>query len=141
MSCLIDIKLFVGQRKGFMKTIVDLTMIGVCCYFFFFGIGFLVKPDLVSNFALSYVSPAGKTEVRAYYGALSIGMSGFFLYLLLSHKQEYGLTGILFLASAVFLSRVVGTIIDKGFNESYTKLAIPTELGFVILLGLVRIFS
>ncbi len=124
-----------------MKIIVDLTLVAVCGYFFFFGLGFLFKPDLASNFNLKYISPAGKTEVRAYYGALSIGLSGFFLYLLLSHQQEYGLTGILILASAVFLCRVFGTLIDKGFKESYTKLAIPTELGFVVALGLVRLFS
>jgi hypothetical protein len=124
-----------------MKLIVDLTMLAVCGYFLFFGLGLLIKPALVSNFAIKYDTAAGKTEVRAYYGALSIGMSGFFFYLLLNHLQEDGLSGILMIASAVFVVRVIGTVIDKGWKESYTKLAIPTELGFVIFLGLIRILS
>jgi Na+-transporting NADH:ubiquinone oxidoreductase subunit NqrD len=47
----------------------------------------------------------------------------------------------LFLAGAVFTMRVVGTIIDGGWREPYTRLALPTEAAFVLVVGIVRVLA
>ena len=55
------------------------------------------------------------------------------------HHSVDALTGVLFLASAVFVMRVVGTTIDGAWREAYTKTAIPVEALFVIVVAVIRI--
>lgn len=57
--------------------------------------------------------PAGKTEIRCYYGAVSWGLAGFAAYLWSRGLELEALTGVLFLAGAVLTTRVVGTVVDR----------------------------
>ena len=63
-------------------TITELAVGAAAGYFFVFGTGFVLRPDLVDRFALRWTDPAGKTEVRCYYGAVSWALAGFLVYLL-----------------------------------------------------------
>jgi hypothetical protein len=116
--------------------------VGVACgYFFVFGAAFLFRPELADQLGLKWVNPAGRTEVRCYYGALSWALSAFFAYLLAGHHPVEALTGVLFLAIAVLATRIVGTAVDRAWHDRYTRTALPTEATFVIVLGIIRLFS
>lgn len=108
-------------------------------YFFVFGAGFIFRPELVDRFGLRWDRPAGRVEVRCYYGALSWGLAAFLGWLLANDHGRDALVGVLILALAVLVARVVGTIVDEARDDPYTRLAIPTETAFVFALALVLV--
>ncbi|WP_426571786.1 hypothetical protein [Aquihabitans sp. McL0605] len=122
-------------------TVTDLAVAAAATYFAVFGTGFVFKPELVERFALRWTDPAGKTEVRCYYGAVSWALAGFLVYLLTQDLAVEALTGVLFLATAVFAVRVIGTIVDGGRTHPYTRMAIPVEAAFVVAVAAVRFLA
>lgn len=106
-------------------------------YFAGFGLGFVFRPEFAERFALGWNDPAGRTEVRCYYGGVSCALAAFVGYLTARGLATEALTGVLFLAVAVLVTRVVGTAVDGGWSHPYTRLAIPTEATFVIAVALV----
>lgn len=108
-------------------------------YFAVFGTGFVFRPALVERFSLRWTTDAGRTEVRCYYGAVSWALAGFLAYLLAEDLAVEALTGVLFLASAVLVVRILGTAVDGGWSDPYTRLAIPTEALFVVGLLVARL--
>ncbi len=117
---------------------VDVAVLGATLYFFVFGAGFLFRPELAAELGLAWINPAGRTEVRCYYGAVSWALGAYFAWLWTAGEGISALTGVLALASAVLATRIVGTVLDGAGREKYTRLAIPIELGFVIVLGAIR---
>jgi hypothetical protein len=116
---------------------VELAVAAAMGYFVVFGFGFLVRPELADRFGLRWVRPAGRTEVRCYYGAVSWGLAGFLGYLWNRGLEVEALTGVLILAGAVLATRVVGTVVDGAGDDPYTRVALPTETAFVVALALV----
>lgn len=101
-------------------------------YFLMMGAVFLFNPLAVEGFGLQWINPAGKTEVRCYYGALSWALAASLTYLLANGLSKEAVTVILFLASAVLIARIIGTAVDGAWDEAYTKSAIPIEIVFVV---------
>lgn len=122
-------------------TAAQVVDVGAAGYFLVFGTGFVVRPSLVERFGLRWEVAAGRTEVRCYYGAVSWALGGFILYLLHRGHPVEALTGVLFLAGAVFTTRLIGTIVDKGWKDDYTRMALPVELAFVLVVGIVRLLA
>jgi len=122
-------------------TITELAVAAAAGYFFVFGSGFVFRPELVDRFALRWTDAAGKTEVRCYYGAVSWALAGFLVYLLTEDLATPALTGVLFLASAVLVTRIVGTAVDGGRDHPYTRMAIPVETAFVVAVAAVRFLA
>lgn len=110
-------------------------------YFVVFGLGFVVRPELVGRFALRWTDPAGRTEVRCYYGAVSLALAGFIGYLVAQDLAEAALTGVLLLAVAVLVTRVIGTAVEGDWSHAYTRVALPTETGFVVAVAAVRFLA
>ncbi len=121
--------------------VTTLAVLAAAGYFAVFGTGFVFKPELAERFALRWTDAAGKTEVRCYYGAVSWALAAFLLYLVTQDLATEALTGVLFLATAVFTTRVIGTLVDGGRSHAYTRLAIPTEAAFVVAVALVRFLA
>ncbi len=122
-------------------TAAQVVVAGAAGYFAVFGTGFVFRPAFVEGFGLRWTDPAGRTEVRCYYGAVSWALAGFLVYLLARGHAVDALTGVLFLAGSVFTTRVIGTIVDGGWREPYTRLALPTEAAFVLVVGIVRLLA
>ena len=122
-------------------TAAQVVVAGAAAYFAVFGTGFVFRPTFVEGFGLRWTNAAGRTEVRCYYGAVSWALAAFLVYLLARGRAVDALTGVLFLAGAVFATRVVGTIVDRGWREPYTRLALPTEAAFVLVVGVVRLLA
>lgn len=119
--------------------LADFAVLLVIAYFAVFGLGFLLRPELVDRFALRWTDPAGRTEVRCYYGAVSLALAAFMGLLLAEDQSVLALTGTLFLAAAVLTVRIVGTLVDGGRDHPYTRTAIPAEVGMVVALVVVRV--
>lgn len=63
------------------------------------------------------------------------------MYLLSRDLATEALTGVALLAVAVLVTRVVGTAIDGGWSDDYTKVAIPTETVFVLAVAAVLLLG
>ena len=117
---------------------VDVAAIGTALYFFGFGAGFVFKPELASRLGLAWTNAAGRTEVRCYYGAVSWALGGFILSTVADDRAVDGVTLALVLASAVLVTRAIGTVVDGGRREAYNRVALPTEAAFVLALAIAR---
>lgn len=117
----------------------ELALAGAIAYFAGFGLAFLARPQLVERFGLRWTEAAGRAEVRCYYGAVSLALAGFLADLWSQDQVVPALTGVLFLAGAVFAVRLVTTAVDGSWRADYPKMAVPVEAAFVIGLLLVRL--
>lgn len=117
--------------------LLDVAVVLVVGYFVVTGLTFLVKPDAVAFYDVRPVGAAGRTEVRCYYGALALGMGAFVGYLGAKDLGREAIIGVLFTASAILITRVVGAFVDDGWGERYTRTAVPVEVAFVVALGAV----
>lgn len=125
------------MKEIFMSNIpASVATIGLIVYFLGMGVTFIVSP--VKNakaFAVKPVDNAGVTEIRVYYGGISLALAGFLGYLMFGLEMpEASLIGGLFFATTVFVTRTIFLFVDKGWKCPYTKLAIPAEGAFVIAL-------
>jgi len=76
----------------------DLAVYAAATYFVVFGAGFVVRPAFADRLGLHWTGPAGKTEIRCYYGTVSWALAGFILYLRHQGLAVEALTGVLMLA-------------------------------------------
>ena len=110
--------------------------IGLVIYFLCTAAVFVTNPiKFGKNYSVQPVDNAGKTEIRVYYGGISFAL-GLFLALLafLFGHPFYSLVGGLVFANTVFFTRLAFTFVDKGWDCPYTKLAIPAEGAFIVVL-------
>ncbi len=117
--------------------------IGLCIYFFCTAAVFLSKPEKFGRqYSVQPVDNAGKTEIRVYYGGISFAL-GLFLAVLafVFGKPFYSLVGGLIFANTVFFTRLAFTFVDKGWKCPYTKLAIPAEGAFIVVLWICFIIA
>lgn len=102
-------------------------------YFTLFGGMMMFNPAAIDGLGLHWTNAAGKTEVRCYYGALSWALAGSLIYLWSGGLIREAVTIVLFLATAILVSRVIGSFVDGAWGEEYTRSAIPIEIVFVVL--------
>jgi len=121
--------------------LIDIGVVVVVGYFLVTGTLFLVRPQAVAMYDLGPLGPAGRTEVRCYYGALALGLAGFVGYLGLNDLGREALVGVLMIAAAILVVRVLGATVDGGWSERYTRTAVPVEIGFVVALAAVLILG
>lgn len=115
--------------------LIDVGVVLVVAYFGVTGMLFLLRPQAVAMYEMAPRGPAGRTEVRCYYGALALGIGGFLAYLGLRDLGREAVVGVLIIASVILVTRVVGAFVDGGWGERYTRTAVPVEVGFVVLLA------
>ncbi|MCB1255738.1 MAG: DUF4345 family protein [Microthrixaceae bacterium] len=115
--------------------LIDVAVVLIVGYFVVTGLTFLVRPSTAVHYGLRADSPAGTTEVRCYYGALALGLAVFVGYLGTRGLGREAITGVLAIASAILVTRVIGATVDKGWSDRYSRVAVPVETGFVVLLG------
>lgn len=120
---------------------IDVAVILVVGYFTVTGLTFLIRPSSVAFYDLRPEGAAGRTEVRCYYGALALGLGAFVAYLGARDLGREAILGVLMIASAILVTRVVGATIDRGWGERYNRTAVPVEAGFVAALALVLVLS
>ena len=110
--------------------------IGLVIYFLCTAVVFITNPiKFGKNYSVQPVDNAGKTEIRVYYGGISFAL-GLFLAVLafVFGHPFYSLVGGLIFANTVFFTRLTFTFVDKSWSCPYTKLAIPAEGAFIVVL-------
>ncbi len=109
---------------------------GLIFYFLVMGIVFISRPvKSAEAFSISPTDNAGITEIRVYYGGISLALGGFLAYILFALENPMvSLVGGLFFATTVLVTRTIFLFLDKGWKSPYTKLAIPAEVFFVTVL-------
>jgi hypothetical protein len=117
----------------------QIAVVASMVYFFAFGAVFVLRPTMIGHLGLEWTNAAGKTEVRCYYGAVSWALAAFLGYLVSRDLTLEALTGVLFLATAVFVTRVIGSFVDGGWSQTYNRQAVPIEGAFVVLLLVFRV--
>lgn len=117
-----------------MPVLIDVAVVLVVLYFLGTGLMFLVRPDAVALYDLRPMGAAGRTEVRCYYGALALGLGAFVGYLGLRDLGREAIVGVLLIAGAILVVRVIGATVDGGWGERYNRTAVPVEVGFVVAL-------
>ncbi len=117
--------------------LLDVAVVLVVGYFAVTGLTFLIRPSAVAFYDIRPEGPAGRTEVRCYYGALALGLGAFVAHLGMNDLAREALTGVLLIATAILLTRIVGATVDGGWGERYNRTAVPVEVGFVVALGVV----
>jgi len=121
---------------------ITIAVFGLALYFFGMAVIFIAKPvKNAAMFAMKPEGPAGVTEIRVYYGGISFALGFFLLFLFFKGLSEYALIGGLIFANVVFFTRFIFTFVDKAWKEKYTKLAIPAEAAFIVLLWLMFALS
>jgi len=121
---------------------VTIAVVGLAIYFFSMAVMFIAKPvKNAATFAIKPDGPAGVTEIRVYYGGISFALGFFLSFLFLKGAGDYALVGGLVFSNVVFFTRFIFTFVDKGWKAAYTKLAIPAEAVFIVLLWLMFILS
>lgn len=115
--------------------LLNVAVVLVVGYFLVTGLLFLVRPEAVVMYDLRAQGAAGRTEVRCYYGALALGLGGFVAYLGLNDLGREAIVGVLMIAAAILVVRVVGAFVDDGWSEPYNRTAVPVEIGFVLALA------
>lgn len=110
--------------------------VGLCLYFMFTAIAFMIKPKkFAAQYSILPKDAAGVTEIRVYYGGISFALGLFLAVLAFVFQQPfYSLVGGLIFANTVFFSRFIFTFVDKAWKCAYTKLALPVEALFIIAL-------
>jgi hypothetical protein len=121
--------------------LIDVAVVLVVAYFLVTGLTFLIRPEAVALYDMAPVGAAGRTEVRCYYGALALGLGVFVGYLGVEDLGRQAIVGVLCIAAAILLARVVGAVVDRSWSERYTRTAIPVEICFVAALAVVLAIS
>lgn len=132
------------MKEIFMSNIpASIAVIGLVGYFFGMAVVFMASPvKHAKEFSVQPFDKAGVTEIRVYYGGISLALGAFLLFLTFALKTPvYSLIGGLFFSTTVFVTRTIFLFVDKGWGCPYTKLAIPAEGFFVIALWACFILS
>lgn len=117
--------------------------IGLTIYFLCTALVFVLKPEKYGRqYSVQPVDNAGKTEIRVYYGGISFALALFLgvLAFVFGHPF-YSLVGGLIFANTVFFTRLAFTFVDKGWKCPYTKLALPAEGAFILVLWICFIIA
>lgn len=130
-------------KEIFMSNIpASIATFGLCLYFLGMFFTFAFKPlKFCEKFAVKPVDNAGITEIRVYYGGISLALAGFLAFLWGMGYPMFSLIGGLFFSNVVFFTRTIFTFVDKGWKCPYTKLAIPAEGGFIVALWICFILA
>ena len=99
-----------------------------------FGLIFAVAPEMLARqIDLGIASPAARTDVRAVYGGLEIGIAVFLFWCASApHRVRFGLIALTTCFGAVFAARLLGIILD-GSLDPLTLSLLAVEVGGTVL--------
>ena len=118
--------------------LAKLALLAAAIGFFGFGIALFIAPELMESAGLSIVDPAGRIEIRAFYGGIELGLAMFFVIAL---KREWILPGLSVLIETngfIVIARVAGLIMDNFQALPATWWSLAAEMSLLIL-GVVAI--
>ncbi|YCH22335.1 DUF4345 domain-containing protein [Pseudomonas sp. D1-3] len=102
-----------------------------------FGIAYFLRPqEMGAVSGMLLMESAAVTDVRAYYGALQIGLAVFLSLALARHElTRPALTLLLVLYSSLALGRIAGLWLDGGAQQTFNLWAMLFEVVSALLAG------
>lgn len=99
-----------------------------------FGFVFAVVPEiLAAGIDLGISNPVARTDVRAVYGGLEIGVAVFLFWCASAgHRVRYGLIAMTTCFGGVFAARLLGVVLD-GTLDPLTLSLLAVEIGATVL--------
>lgn len=93
------------------------------------GLAYFIRPHEMSNLSgMLLMAPAAVTDVRAYYGGLSLGLAAFLLLALLRLELlRAALTLLVLLYCGLALARIGGLWLDGGAQQTFNLVALLFE--------------
>ena len=79
-----------------------------------FGLWLLIDPAALANAEVAVDTPTARTEVRAFYGGLELGVAAALAWLALRGSTADGLRVALVTLACVFVCRTLGVLIEGG---------------------------
>lgn len=103
-----------------------------------FGLVLFIAPDLLESAGVAILNPAGRIELRAFYGGIELGLSMFFV---IAYKKEWILPGLSVLIETngfIVIARIAGLIMDnfQGNPAIWWSLAAEASL---LTLGVIAV--
>ncbi len=114
------------------------SLIAAAIGFFGFGIVLFVAPELIESAGISLVDPAGRIEIRAFYGGIELGLAMFFVIALKKDWILPGLTVQIETNGFIVIARLAGIIMENFKASSATWWSLAAEMSLLIL-GVVAI--
>ena len=98
-----------------------------------FGLALIIAPHLMESAGLSIIDPAGRIEIRAFYGGLELGLAMFFL---IAWKKEWILPGLSVQIETngfIVIARIVALFMENFQAKPATYWSLAAELSLLIL--------
>lgn len=114
------------------------SLIAAAIGFFGFGIVLFVAPELIESAGISLVDPAGRIEIRAFYGGIELGLAMFFVIALKKDWILPGLTVQIETNGFIVIARLAGIIMENFKASSAIWWSLAAEMSLLIL-GVVAI--
>ncbi|RKY54751.1 MAG: hypothetical protein DRP93_04765 [Candidatus Neomarinimicrobiota bacterium] len=103
-----------------------------------FGLALFIAPNLMESAGLSVIDPAGRIEIRAFYGGIELGLAMFFLIAL---KKDWILPGLSVQIETngfIVIARIVSLFMENFQANSTIYWSLAAELS-LLTLGVVAI--
>ena len=106
----------------------------------FAGFGFVlfIAPHLMESVGLGIIDPAGRIEIRAFYGGIELGLAMFFIIALKNNWILPGLTVQISTNGFIVVARILALFINNFQASPAIYWALAAELSLLIL-GIVAI--
>jgi len=103
-----------------------------------FGLALFIAPNLMESAGLSVIDPAGRIEIRAFYGGIELGLAMFFLIAL---KKDWILPGLSVQIETngfIVIARIVSLFMENFQANPTIYWSLAAELS-LLTLGVVAI--
>ncbi len=106
-----------------------------------FGLASLFQPERIAGMVgIQPSTTAGRSEIRAVYGGLELGLGAFLVYCALdAQRLELGLLLVVLTYGAAAVGRMIGIALDRPV-EAVTRRILVAEVAFAIV-GLVLLLA
>ncbi len=106
-----------------------------------FGLASLFQPERIAGMVgIRASTTAGRSEIRAVYGGLELGLGAFLVYCALdAQRLELGLLLVVLTYGAAAVGRMIGIALDRPV-EGVTRRILVAEVAFAIV-GLVLLLA
>ena len=118
--------------------LAKLSLIASAVGFFGFGIVLFIAPDLMESAGVGILDPAGRIELRAFYGGIELGLAVFFVLALKRNWILPGLTVQIATNGMIVFIRLASLVIENFHANPTIYWSLLAE-GSLLVLGIVAV--
>ena len=103
-----------------------------------FGLVLFIAPQLMESAGVGILDPAGRIEIRAFYGGIELGLAMFFIIALRNNWILPGLTVQIATNGFIVLMRIAALFMDNFQGNSTIYWSLAAE-GSLLILGIIAL--